>query len=92
MSPPGGRAVSTSVVLRELTAFPSCEAFLEHAQDQAIELVGPWGLPQYGMAVRTFLAGDAAVLAAEPAAAAVPPSPQPLRLLQPRCLRPLSHR
>lgn len=73
--PPGGRAVSTSVVLRELAAFPSCETFFEHAQDQAIELVGPWGLPQYGIAVRTFLTGDAAVLAAEPGAAAVPPPP-----------------
>ena len=68
--PADGGPAATPVVFRELEPFSSCEAFLEHAQGQAIGLVGPWGLPQYGAVIGGFARDEVAALAEAPVAEA----------------------
>lgn len=70
--PTDGGGVATPVVFRELEPFSSCESFLGHAQGQAMELVGPWGIAQYGMVIGGFGRDDIAVLEEAPVAAAEP--------------------
>lgn len=83
-APPGDSGgVATPVVFGELEPFSSCEAFLEHAQGRAIELVGPWGLPQYGAVIGGFAVDDVAVAEAAPAPALAEAPAEPAPALPP---------
>jgi uncharacterized secreted protein with C-terminal beta-propeller domain len=49
--PPGGTGIKTGLEIfaaPALQPFDSCGAFLDYVKGQAIELVGPYGLPGYG--------------------------------------------
>ena len=43
-----GRPGESTTLIASLQAFEECDDFLSHLQENALEMVGPWGLDQHG--------------------------------------------
>ena len=69
-----GRPGENTTLIASLRAFQECDDFLSHLQENALEMVGPWGLDQYGfggpVVMEDGIAFDTAAEAAPQAAGA----------------------